>query len=110
MPIKNIPEYSGAGVYALIGSDGRYYIGSSKNVNQRLKTHLSCMRRSIKNGHDAFVSSKLEDALHKGITFDCKLLATFGEELSKSELEEIERIFIRKHVNSYNTKPIRHKV
>lgn len=110
MPISFIPDFQGPGVYALIGTDGNWYIGSSKNIHERVKRHRLCMRMTLKHGHSAFVSDKLEDALHRGVTFDCRVLATFGEDLSKQEIEEIERVFIKKHHAFYNTQNINHKV
>ena len=112
MVLNNIPDYNGCGIYALIGSDGKYYIGSAKNVNRRIKSHFDCMKRVLKFGHDAFISSNLENAVIGGITFKAKILAAFPETITKMELEEIERIFIEKFkkIGVYNLKAIKHRI
>lgn len=38
-PIKNIPDYDGIGVYALIAENGQRYIGSAVNIQRRVKQH-----------------------------------------------------------------------
>ena len=112
-PLLNIPDYNGVGVYALTDENNKRYIGSSKHVHDRVKQHKSCMITCLRQGHSCFLNSKIEEALKLGAVFSCEVLCEIHSDVSKHELEEIERIFLKKFggfENSYNNKPIKHKV
>lgn len=66
--IKNVPDYNGIGVYALIDDvDGKRYIGSSKNIRKRIRQHDYALRKGM-------ASKKLSDAYSKGHTFTFELI------------------------------------
>ena len=111
--IKNIPEYSGIGVYALVDENGKRYIGSSKNVQRRIKQHNTHMNVFFRDGHSGFLNPKIEQALSSGAVFSCEVLCEIHSDVSKYELEEIERIFLNKYGGydeCYNFIPIKHRV
>lgn len=112
-PILNVPEYNGAAVYALVDENGKRYIGSTVHLKNRIKQHSTYMRTAIRDGHSGFLNAKLENALLKGTIFKCEILAKVNVEITKKELEEMERIFL-KHFggieNTYNHIPLKHRV
>lgn len=112
-PLLCIPDYNGAGVYALVDEYNKKYIGSSIHVRDRIKRHKSCMLSSLRDGHNCFLNPKIERALHLGAVFSCEVLCEVHSDVSRYELEEIERIFLDKFGGfdgTYNYKPIRHRV
>ncbi len=111
--ISNIPEYNGAAVYALVDDNGKRYIGSSNHLRRRIKSHNSYMRTALRTGHSGFLNDEIEKALLNGANFKCEILAQINTDVSKHELEEIERIFLKHYgglENTYNTIPLKHKV
>lgn len=42
--IRDVPKYNGVGVYSLTAADGRVYIGSSKNVRNRILSHKTTVK------------------------------------------------------------------
>lgn len=67
--IANIPEYNGAGIYALVDDNGKRYIGSSVHLRSRIKQHNTYMRVAIIDGHSGFLNPKIENALLNGANF-----------------------------------------
>lgn len=111
--ILDIPEYNGAAVYSLVDEEGKRYIGSTTHLRSRIKQHNTHMRIVIRDGHDGFLNQKIENAVLNGAKFRCEILAKIYGEITKHELEEIERIFIKRYGgidNTYNFIPIKHKV
>ena len=113
IPIVNIPEYNGAAVYALVDKDGKRYIGSTLHLKSRIKQHISLMRTVYKYGPNGWVNPKITKALLDGVVFQCEVLAMINSDISKHELEEIERVFVKHYSDigdTYNCKPLKCKV
>ena len=111
--IIDIPKYNGAGVYSLLDDDGKRYIGSSFHIRSRIKQHNTYMRLAIRDGYSGFLNSKMTNALLCGKNFKCEILVKIYREITKQELEEIERIFLMHYGgidNTYNGIPLRHKI
>lgn len=93
MEIRDIPEYQGAGIYALIDANGCMYVGSSKNCRNRILQHRGSqginyrMREYVETG-GAFTASILEELPNA----------------NEKELEAAERAQIKKAGNraTYN--------
>lgn len=94
--ISNIPDTSICGIYSLVDSKGKRYIGSSKNISQRLQQHRNSIRRCLSTGRDAFMNQSMQAAVLAGERFRCEILATFSCDMSTTELQQIERVFIKK--------------
>ncbi len=97
-----IPEYSGAGIYALINvSSGRMYIGSAINIRQRIKSHDTRMRNGYPN-------ERFKSDVAMGDFFTTIILEKMDSP-TKAELLEKEASYI-KHFNAlsdgYNRKSI----
>lgn len=106
--ISNIPDYNGAAVYALIDDKGKAYIGSTLHLKMRIMQHNSMMRTVCPGSRNGLVNSKIASAILEGRTFRCKVLVKVYEQVSKHELEDIERVFINHfggNENTYNMKP-----
>ena len=85
MEIRNIPEYHGAGVYALVDEKGNMYIGSSKDCRSRILSH--------KRGDGG--NFKIREYVSSGGFFTAEILEQLPE-ASDKELEEAERQHIQK--------------
>ena len=77
--ITNIPDYDGIGVYAIINNrNGKMYIGSSKNIHQRIiqqeLSPASALKEDIQRG-DTFSVKILEK-----LPFGCNQFDMFGRE------------------------------
>ena len=83
--IENIPNYNGIGIYSLIAPDGSVYIGSSKNVRNRIRQHNSL----IKNNADM-------NALN-GKRLVCEVVKKFPFGVTLRELIEEERATIEEY-------------
>lgn len=83
--IENIPNYDGIGIYSLIAPDGSIYIGSSKNVRNRIRQHNSL----IKNNADM-------NALN-GKRLVCEVVKKFPFGVTLRELIEAERATIEEY-------------
>ena len=111
--IDNIPTEQICGIYALIDNEGRQYIGSSKNIQQRVKQHRSTMSMTLNLGHSVSINPLMEQAVKEGKSFRCEVLAQFHCDMTRDELREIERIFIKKAGGigvTYNQSVISHRV
>lgn len=111
--ISDIPESEFCGIYALVDTKGKPYIGSSKNIRRRVLQHNTYMNACLRTGHSGFLNQNIETALLNGECFSCKILATFSCNMSSNELREIERVFIGKFGGcgeTYNVSPISHKI
>ena len=67
-------KYTGGAIYALIGSDGKRYIGQSINYYQRMQQHRYAFNSIAKGKKDAPEGNKLIDAITNGITFHAEIL------------------------------------
>ena len=94
--IKDIPDYTGIGVYALVGSSGRVYIGSSVDVHQRIIQHCCNFRAGR-------ASQKLQQAYDRGETFTAKVLHYLPDGITRGELRDLEWSEIRKAGGVGNT-------
>lgn len=71
------------------------------------------MSITIREGHSGFLNPKIEYAVLNGAVFRCEILAKINSEITKHELEEIERIFLKHYggiENTYNHLPLKHRV
>lgn len=111
--ITEIPDTPICGIYALVDSAGKRYIGSSKNIRQRMLAHKTHMNVLLRDGADGFLNPGLREAVQAGEKFHCEILASFNCAMEQPELREIERLFINKfggYENTYNHSVIRHKI
>lgn len=107
--ISTIPQYDGAGVYALVDEAGKKYIGSSQNVALRVLQHQYNLHRAACNSTREFKGTKLETAAHNGHRFRAILLEKLPPGGSRYDLWDLER----KHLEAaggiaatYNGAPI----
>ena len=121
MPVKKrgaeliigIPDSPVCGIYALADSAGKRYIGSSQNIRQRVLSHKYHMNAFLRDGEDGFLNPAMKEAVKAGESFRCEVLAAFHCAMERSELREVERLFINKfggYENTYNYSVILHKV
>jgi len=101
--IKNIPDYTGIGVYAIINNrTGKKYIGSSKNVRKRIKQHLTnyskSMTEDIESG-DTFSVEILEKLPYGSNQFEM-----FGRESYYIESFKTLTEGYHRHVTTCSTK------
>lgn len=94
--IRDIPDYTGIGVYALVGASGRVYIGSSVDVHQRIIQHCCNLRAGR-------ASRKLQQAYDSGETFTAKVLHYLPDGITRGELRDIEWSELRKAGGIDNT-------
>ena len=94
--IGNIPEYCGIGVYRLVGSSGRVYIGSSVDVQQRIKQHCWALRNGKAN-------RKIQKAFNNGETFTAEILHRLPDWITRGELIGLESKELRKAGGTDNT-------
>lgn len=66
-------KYTDAAIYALVGSDGKRYIGQAKNYYQRMQQHRYAFNSIAKGKHGA-EGYKLCEAIKNGITFRAEIL------------------------------------
>lgn len=94
--------YNGIGIYAIENcNNGKIYIGSSKNIKNRVRQH-ECL---FYYGH---CNNKIQSDINKGDTFKSRILYKFSSPCKESELREKEGEFIRKFntfINGYNINP-----
>ncbi|MCI5868003.1 MAG: GIY-YIG nuclease family protein [Dorea sp.] len=84
----NIPKYNGIGVYALINNRSKkMYIGSSKNIHQRIMQHK------------ATPPSALKSDIQQGDTFSVEILETLPYGCNQFDIFGRESFYISK----YNT-------
>lgn len=110
--ITNIPTVKICGVYSLTDGDGGMYIGSSKDIQKRCRKHLTNINSYLREGINGFLNPKMKDAVLRGASFRCDVLAQFNCAMSPVELREVERLFIQKYKDRvcYNCMNIIHKV
>lgn len=95
----NIPTYKGIGVYALIDTQGRMYIGSTQNIYKRIQAHQSSLSRGTH-------TKALQKAFDAGEVFSCQVLETLPYGTTRYQLRERELYYIRKYgteQNGYNS-------
>lgn len=111
--IDNAPSTPICGIYALIDNNGKRYIGSSKNIKNRVYFHNIHFKLFLRDGVDGYVNPAMKEALANGLRFRCEVLASFNCDMSSRELREVERVFIAKYGGIdalYNYSVIAHKV
>lgn len=95
-------SYNGSGVYAIENcSNGKMYIGSSKNIKNRVRQHESLFYY----GHS---NNRIQDDINHGDTFKSHILYKFSSPCKEGELRAKECEFIRKFntfINGYNINP-----
>ena len=100
--IKYIPDYDGAGIYALVNIfNGKMYVGSSTNIRQRIIFHDAQLRNGYHNSH-------FKDALKEGARFTVIILEKFNEP-TRFELLKRERYYVglfNSREDGYNRNPI----
>lgn len=96
--IKHIPEYDGAGIYAIINIySGKMYVGSSLNIHQRIYNHDCRMR----NGYPA---SRFKDDIKNGARFTSIILERMDTP-TRQELFTMEEYYVKHfdtQMNGYN--------
>lgn len=80
MPIERIPDYNGAGVYALVDASGDMYIGSSMHCRHRITEHSS-----------GNTSSRIRAALKSGVVFEAVILEEMPDATDDSLTQAEER-------------------
>lgn len=71
---SNYEQYTGTVIYALVGSDGKRYIGKALNFVQRMKQHGYELER-VANGKESYHEGfKLCQAVKDGIKFKAEIL------------------------------------
>lgn len=88
--ILNIPPYTKSAVYALVDDRGKKYIGSTNNLNRRIKSHDREMRTVLSGKNSGFLSNSMTDAVLSGRTFHVEILAAY-DFIDRDELTKIEK-------------------
>lgn len=98
--IIQVPDIKKVGVYAIHNkTTGKYYVGSSSNVNSRLKTHRSNIEKLYGSNMKMDEDLKTEDDIKN---FEFLILETFNDyEITETKLREREAYYIKKY-NAYN--------
>ena len=98
--IIQVPDVKKVGVYAIHNKiTGKYYVGSSSNVNSRLKTHRSNIEKLYGSNMKMDEDLKTEDDIKN---FEFLILETFNDyEITETKLRERESFYIRNY-NGYN--------
>lgn len=98
--IIQVPDIKKVGVYAIHNkTTGKYYVGSSSNVNARLKTHRSNIEKLYGSNMKMDEDLKTEDDIKN---FEFLILETFNDyEITETKLREREDYYIKKY-NAYN--------
>ena len=81
--VNNIPDYTGAGVYAIIDPNGKAYIGSSINIHDRILQHIA---------NPIWLPPIFQDDL-----FDVKILEQCKFPITTIELRTKESIWLAKY-------------
>lgn len=112
MIVKNIlkiPDHSGPAIYALVDQNGKRYIGSSCNLQRRIKEHDREIRRVLRGENSGFLSNSLTSAVLMGLEFKVEVLATY-ENMDSKNLLKIERACLLAAgglQNTYNSQAIK---
>lgn len=85
--IENIPNYDGIGIYSLIAPDGSVYIGSSKNVRNRIRQHNYLIKKNA--DMNALNGKKLVCEVVKKLPFGVTLRELI--EAERATIEEYKR-------------------
>ena len=108
--IRSIPDFEGAGVYALIDDTGRKYIGSSVNTKKRIMSHEISFQRVLRDGAAPNVGNKLVNAVLSGMQFDAVLLQELPNGANFYDLMDMEKRYLDENggcKNTYNAMPIK---
>ena len=101
--------FDGPGVYALVDTRGKKYIGSSENVAHRIMTHERQME-NVKNGKPAkCISEKMKAAVLAGEVFTAEIIKEMPRESCLYDLLEMERAALEDAggiAKTYNKQPI----
>lgn len=105
--IHSIPDYTGVGIYSLRDDRGRVYIGSAKNVRERVMSHNRLMRYGKEN-------QAINAAIASGFTFTASVVERLPPSTNTYQLREAERRYIdlaTRHGETYNHDDVstRHK-
>lgn len=109
-------KYDGSAIYKLTDQDGKVYIGQTKHLQNRMKSHRAAFRRVCKATPQELeerymgIGQKLVDALRNGKVFRMEMLKAFTEvyEASKQELDYWEDYYLKMYGgvdNTYNIEP-----
>ena len=86
--IVNIPDYDGPGIYMIRNIEtGKVYIGSSRHIMQRIKSHDRTFRKKLCNARF------LED-IEKGHKFTCTIIEKY-DSITRKELLDREKHFVK---------------
>lgn len=108
--IYNIPEYTGAGVYALTDDYGIQYVGSSLNIEQRIKQHDRCLALAKnRDSKEISASSKMKISVKNGVHFKASILWKLPDGGTQYDLWDAEKEFLLAAggcEKTYNTKDV----
>lgn len=105
-------NYEGPAVYALVDDMGKKYIGSTMNLETRLKFHDTHINVLLRDGKDGFVNGKMEDAILHGMKFHVEILEKLPYGISIEDLNNKEYYYLEKEGgcdSTYNMQPIKLK-
>lgn len=96
----HVPDTRKVGIYAIHNKiNNKYYIGSSSNINARMKSHRSCMENMGGPNSKFNIDLQSEDDIKK---FEFLVLETFEDyQITEFELRKKEEEYINKY-NAYN--------
>lgn len=106
--IKDVPGYTGAGVYALVDENGKKYIGSAKNVKSRIQKHNKELQKAL-DGETSQASKSMIDAAKAGHIFRAVLVEKLPESGSLYDLRDMERRYLNEAgglKSTYNTEEV----
>lgn len=91
-------DYDGSAIYALVDDNGKCYVGQSKHLQARLKTHRKCFQAILNGNTNTGEGAKITEAVLSGVKFHAKVLKAFPEvyETSRNNLARWERHFFDK--------------
>lgn len=91
--IKDVPGYTGAGVYALVDENGKKYIGSAKNVKSRIQKHNKELQKAL-DGETSQASKSMIDAAKAGHIFRAVLVEKLPDTGNMYDLRDMERRYL----------------
>lgn len=101
--------FDGPGVYALVDTKGKKYIGSSENVAHRIMIHEKQMQKVKEGKHTKCVNEKIKAAVLAGEIFTAHIIKEMPYDSNLYDLLEMERNALKNAggiERTYNKSPI----